>query len=509
VVNNNLTNNDDVAILPQGWIWTNLKETSLKLQSGGTPSTKINEYYENGSIPFVKIEDMVNSQKYLTTTITKITKVGLENSAAWIVPKNSLLYSMYASYGVPIITRIDVATNQAIIAYITDDSQINSDYIFYYLISVKPRLKKFIRGTTQENLNAHIVSNIPIALAPLPEQHRIVNKIEEFFTQLDAGVASLKKAQAQLKRYRQAVLKAAFEGRLTQEWREEHAGEIEPANDLLVRVQRERQKIVKSKSKDNSNDDVTVLSEIPDGWVWTSWQNIGVSQNGRSFPSSDYQSEGVKLLRPGNLHQSGQIIWTDENTKCMPMQYETEFPSFIIGSNELIMNLTAQSLKDEFLGRICLTGNNEHCLLNQRLARLTPIIVEKSYIFWLLKSPIFRRFVDTLNTGSLIQHMFTHQLDEFHFPLPPLEEQKEIVSEIESKLSVIIHIERTIQSSLAQSESLRQSILKRAFEGKLVPQDPNDEPASVLLERIKAEKALHQTKAKSPRTPKRKIKNAN
>ncbi len=354
----------------------------------------------------------------------------------------------------------------------------------------------------------------PIPLPPGPEQTRIVLKIEELLTQLDAGVASLKKVQEQLKRYRQAVLKAAFEGRLTQKWRDEHKGEIEPAEILVERIQRERQKIVNGKSKAIPPLDLPTLPELPTGWVWTSWQRIGISQNGRSFPSKEYQSEGVKLLRPGNLNQSGQVVWTEENTKCLPILYENEFPSFIIGSNELIMNLTAQSLKDEFLGRICITGINEHCLLNQRLARLTPIIVEKSYVFWLLKSPLFRRFVDTLNTGSLIQHMFTHQLDEFLLPLPSLEEQQEIVSEIDRKLSVINHIERTVQSSLLKSDPLRQSILKQAFEGRLVPQDPNDEPASILLERIKAEKARHAAGTKNgktlqPKSPKRKVRNVN
>jgi type I restriction enzyme S subunit len=152
------------------------------------------------------------------------------------------------------------------------------------------------------------------------------------------------------------------------------------------------------------------------------------------------------------------------------------------------MNLTAQSLKDDFLGRICLTGEDEMCLLNQRLARITPVYgLRPTFLLFLLKSPLFRSFVSGLNTGSLIQHMFTSQLDGFCFPLPPIAEQDEIVGEVDERLAVGETSRCAITTALLRAIGLRQSILKRAFEGKLVPQDRKDEPASVLLERIKAQ----------------------
>ena len=208
--------------LPKGWVWTSLGEIAFKLRSGGTPLKKINEYYENGTIPFVKIEDMSTAGKYLYNTLTTITGDGLNNSSAWMVPKNSLLYSMYASYGIPIINKIEVATNQAIIAFIPPKSLVDLDYVYYYLLYVKSSLKTKIRGTTQENLNAKIVSNIEVPLPPLAEQQRIVNKIEELFTNLDKGIESLEEVKYKLKIYRQAILKYAMEGKLTEKWREEN-----------------------------------------------------------------------------------------------------------------------------------------------------------------------------------------------------------------------------------------------------------------------------------------------
>jgi type I restriction enzyme S subunit len=151
------------------------------------------------------------------------------------------------------------------------------------------------------------------------------------------------------------------------------------------------------------------------------------------------------------------------------------------------MNLTAQSLRDEFLGRVCLTNPDDpSCLLNQRLARLFPIIVDPRYVLWMFKSKVFRAFVGSLNTGSLIQHMFTTQLEGFCLPLPPLSEQVRIVAQIDRQLSSVHAVEGQAKHNTGRLLALRQTILRWAFEGKLADQDPNDEPASALLERIKA-----------------------
>lgn len=236
--------------------------------------------------------------------------------------------------------------------------------------------------------------------------------------------------------------------------------------------------------------------KLPKGWAWAQWSQIGSSQNGRAFPSSEYQNDGIKLLRPGNLHVTGRVVWTDKNTQCMPEQWAIEFPEFIVGPNELVINLTAQSLKDDFLGRVCMTGPTDRCLLNQRIARLTPVGVKTKYLLWMFKSDIFRRFVDELNTGSLIQHMFTSQLAEFCLPVPPLEEQDRIVAEIEKQLTRIdtgIDVLKRLQANLKR---YRASVLKAACEGKLVPTEAelaraegrDYEPADKLLARILKER---------------------
>lgn len=161
---------------------------------------------------------------------------------------------------------------------------------------------------------------------------------------------------------------------------------------------------------------------------------------------------------------------------------------FIVRGNELIINLTAQSLKDDFLGRVCLTSRNEHCLLNQRLARLTPAFGVPKFFLYVFKSSMFRRFVGGLNTGSLIQHMFTRQLREFSFPLPPTQEQSQIVRETERRLDAASRMAEALQRQLSRSLKARSSILNEAFSGKLVPHNADDGDGAALLSKLKSDR---------------------
>jgi type I restriction enzyme S subunit len=297
-----------------------------------------------------------------------------------------------------------------------------------------------------------------VPLPPLAEQRRIVAEIEKLFSGIDSAVAALRRVGQRIPHIRKAILQIATTGTFL--------SPPEPRDSAGAR----------HKSLDNA----------PPGWRSVSWRDIGCSQNGRAFPSHEYSAEGIKLLRPGNLFADGTVKWTDANTRYLPRTWAERYPGYVVGPGELVMNLTAQSLKDEFLGRVCLTDADTECLLNQRLCRLESKEATKQFLLYLLKSPSFRRFVNGLNKGSLIQHMFTSQLDGFVFLLPPISDQQRITTDIESRLSVLGNLESTAQVGIRHAQGLRRAILQLAFAGKLVPQDPNDEPASVLLERIRA-----------------------
>jgi type I restriction enzyme S subunit len=346
--------------------------------------------------------------------------------------------------------------------------------------------------TNLASINLTLLGDLPVPVPPRDEQAALVAEVETQTSRIEAGVAALTRVHANLKRYRASVLKAACEGRLVPteaDLARRESRDYEPASVLLQRILKERRHHwetselakLKAKGKPPADDrwkakykvpsapDTSARASLPEGWCWASWAQVGFSQNGRGFPSSEYCEVGTKLLRPGNLHMSGRVEWTEKNTRCMPTTWEEEAKDLLIGPGELVMNLTAQSLKDEFLGRVCVTGPDERCLLNQRLARLTCVVVDPKYVLYLFKSWDFRRFVDRLNSGSLIQHMFTSQLDDFVFPLPPLAEQVRIVGEIEARLSRSDSLVDTIETNIERTIGLRQAVLESAFAGKLTP----------------------------------------
>jgi type I restriction enzyme S subunit len=357
-----------------------------------------------------------------------------------------------------------------------------------------------------------LADSVPLIIAPSKEQTRIVDEIEKQFTRLDAATEELKRVQANLKRYRASVLKAACEGHLVPteaELARKEGRDYEPADKLLERILSERRarweadtlaKMTasgkppkddswKRKYKEPYAPKTTGLPTLPEGWCWAGLEQIAFFQNGRPFPSSQYCADGIKLLRPGNLHINGQVIWTDENTRWLPLHFAKSNPDLLVRGHELVMNLTAQSLRDEFLGRICITTADDMSLLNQRLARIVPVLAPARFILWALRSWRFRRFIDGLNTGSLIQHIFTSQLADFALALPPLAEQYQITEAVEAQLSVGIAQQEMLLKVEARRVKLKHALLQAAFSGKLVSQDPNDEPASVLLEHIRAERA--------------------
>jgi len=389
---------------------------------------------------------------------------------------------------------------------------ISPEFLLHYLRHSVSRLVDRATGTTFDAIGGQVLRTHRVLIPPKKEQELIVDAIDSYLTRLDDAVASLERVQAKLKAYRASVLKAAVEGRLVPTeaaLARAEKRDYEPADVLLARILKERRRRweeaelarLKAAGKTPTDDkwkakyeeplapETTALPPLPEGWCWAAWQQVGYSQNGRAFPSAEYRNTGVRLLRPGNLHDSGRVEWNEKNTRHMPEKWAADYPGHLVGPDELVINLTAQSLADEFLGRVCLTSSGEHCLLNQRIARLTPVFLPPRFLLCVFKSPWFRKFVASLNTGSLIQHMFTTQLRDFVLPLPPLAEQERIAAEVERQSTLSEFSATSAVVSMRRAHSLRQALLKWAFEGKLVDQDVSDEPAEKLLARIREERA--------------------
>lgn len=377
--------------------------------------------------------------------------------------------------------------------------------------------RDFANGTTRLKLTQGAMRRIPIPLPPLPEQHRIVDKIEELFSDLDAGVQNLERAKANLKRYRASVLKAAVEGRLTEEWRAANPQE-EDGQMLLDRILRERRekweqdelakyaekgkqppKHWQSKYKEPAEPDVSGLPELPAGWVWVRVDQVGKVQLGRQRAPQHHAGPYMRpYLRVANVFED-RIDLSD----VMEMNFTpAEFPVYELHEGDILLN-EGQSM--ELVGRpamyrgelpgACFTNTLVRFQADDRLDRTYSLLVFLAY----LKTGRFQQIASiTVN----IAHLGAGRFAEMAFPLPPLTEQQQIVALVEERLSQIDAAEKTIDAELLRAKRLRQSILKQAFEGKLVPQDPNDEPASVLLERIKAARAAEPPKKRTKRSKK-------
>jgi type I restriction enzyme S subunit len=368
-------------------------------------------------------------------------------------------------------------------------------------------------------------STVPFLIAPLNEQRRIVAKIEELFSDLDAGVAALERAKANLKRYRAAVLKAAVEGKLTESWRAEHP-DTEPASKLLERILAERRKkweadqLAKfaaagkeppknwrAKYVEPSPPDTSGLPELPESWCYVNLgQLIHRIEGGKSFDC---------LPRPAQMSEWGVIkvsamtwgTFLEDEQKAIPPTSEFD-PADEIKSNDLLLS---RSNTTQLVGATVLVEKcRARLLLSDKSLRLR--YVENLSHLWLhraLSSSVARTQLSAMATGTSdsMRNVSQEKIKSVVLPLPSLAEQQQIVSEVAERLSQIESSATAITHSLLRAARLRQSILKQAFEGKLVAQDPTDEPASVLLERIASERAtqsrLAQEEKGKPATPAR------
>ena len=356
-------------------------------------------------------------------------------------------------------------------------------------------------------------SKVPIA--PQNEQRRIVAKIEELFSELDKGVESLKTARAKLNVYRQTVLKHAFEGKLTAQWREENKDKLETPEQLLARIKQERaaryqrqlrewETAVKKWEESGvgrrpvrpqnlkeisllSLPETEILPSLPGGW---SYLRLGLVINEPKYGTSkkcDYNYKGIGVLRIPNVVR-GVVDASDlkgahfeEDEKC----------SYALRNGDILVIRSNGSIS--IVGKCAIISEaEEQYLYAGYLIRIrsSPVALLPDYLAALLSSHLLRTQIEhKAKSTSGVNNINSGEIQSLIVPLCSLSEQEVVVERLSACLSKTNAIEAEINNQLLKADALRQSILKKAFAGQLVPQDPNDEPASELLKRITEEKA--------------------
>ncbi|TRV04255.1 MAG: restriction endonuclease [Microcystis wesenbergii Mw_MB_S_20031200_S109] len=368
---------------------------------------------------------------------------------------------------------------------------LNNNFAFYFLKSKYLEINSRAKGTGTPHVDPNLLWNYILPLPPLPEQHRIVEKIEELFSELDSGVASLKKALEQLKTYRQAVLKWAFEGKLTEKWRNAHQDTLEDADTLLQQIKAERKRHYQQQLEDwkqalkdwetngketkkptkpqqpkdlppLTKEELSTLPSLPNGWMW---DKLGYMTIGTEYgTSSKSQKEGkIPVLRMGNI-QHGILDWSD----LVFTNDEDEIRQYFLHKNDVLFNRTNSP---EWVGKTAIYLGQRPAIFAGYLIRINQInsIVDAKYLTHFLNSIVAKNHGNKVKTDGVNQSNINgEKLCNYPFPYVSLQEQTQIVQEIESRLSVCDQLEATLTENLEKAEALRQSILKRAFEGKLV-----------------------------------------
>ncbi len=439
--------------------------------------------------------------------------------ARQVVAENDTLFSTVRTYLknialVPVHLHGQVASTG--FAVLRPSRLIEPRYLFHYTLTrdFLNRLTGLQRGSNYPAVRDQDVRSQPFPLPPSPEQRRIVAKIEELFSELDKGIENLKQARAQLAVYRQALLKHAFEGKLTAAWRKAHADKLEPADQLLARIRTERaaryeKQLTEWESAaaggdgdlcrprepspwvDLAKSDLELMPPVPAGWAWTLFSNLCQRiRNGISAKPTG--NTGVKILRISAVRpmridlDDFRFLHTSGN----------EYNDYLLQVGDLLF--TRYNGTRDFVGVCgCFKGTEVRLFPDKLIqARIAAESVLPDFIAAAVSCGEPRKFIESRTRTTAGQAGVSgSDIKAVPVPVCSVAEQTEIVRILEETLPNIHALESEIDTNLQKCEALRQSILKKAFAGELVPQDPNDEPATELLARIRAERAA---KPKSP-----------
>jgi type I restriction enzyme, S subunit len=473
--------------LPSGWKLEALGKLSSAIQYGYTAKAQPgpvgprllritdiqNDAVRWDEVPFCKIKKEEKQKYLLAPNDILFARTGATVGKSYLI-RDQVPDSVFASY----LIRVRLT------------GEVTPKYVAYFFKSTDywRQITESQAGIGQPNVNGTKLAQIEIPVAPANQQQRIVAEIEKQFSRLDEAVANLKRVKLNLNRYKASVLKAAVEGKLTEDWREQHPN-VEPVSELFERILAERRAKWKGKGKykEPIEPDFSELPRLPEGWAWTQMSTACEKiQDGTHFSPKEQAATGrfkyitAKNIKPWGLDLS-ELTYVPERvhreiySRCNP----TKGDVLLIKDGVTTGIATVNPLDEEFS-------------LLSSVALLKPIrtVLDSHYLKNWLNSPAGYKATTGKMTGTAIKRIILEKIKETPIPLPPLTEQQPIVAEVERSLSVIEELETAVEANLTRAERLRQSILQQAFSGQLVQEDPNAGPVSVLLEPVRVESVL-------------------
>lgn len=494
--------------LPSGWARTDIGTLGNYINGRGFGK---NEWRVAG-LPIIRIQNLNDESASFNYS-------NQDHEEKYKVKDGDLLVAWAASLGVFKWNRGPAWLNQHIFRVEPEKRLVRKEFLFYALQGAIEGLYRKAHGSGMVHVTRGKFDSYPINLPPLKEQKRIVSKIDELFSEVEEGERALEKVQTLVERYRQSVLKAAVTGELTRDWREKHKDQLESGKALLARILKARREAwetaefakVKAKGQKPANDtwkakykepvapNTYDLPELPSGWHWLSLDQLSWDSNYGTSQKCGYDGEGIAVLRIPNVRSEG---FSFEDVKFAYDDSVSEVgDSLTVG--DLLVIRTNGSENIVGMGAVLLSPIPIDCYFASYLIRFR-LCVSKTLAAWInhcWDSRIVRSFVEEHRASSAGQYNISQSsLRELAIPIPPESEANAILDIISERSASREHAAATVNQLSGGISRLRQSILRCAFTGKLVPQDPTDEPASALLERIAAERAVISNSKKKPAT---------
>lgn len=457
--------------LPGGWIKVKLGDMSQKLKAGGTPSRDIGEFWD-GDIPFVLIDDITRANKYLFSTNKTISKKGLKNSSAWLVPENSILLSMYASLGEVVINKIEVATNQAILAIIPK-KEVDLEFEYYLLKFNKKSFEKFITQTTQMNLNKEIISNVVFELPSSIVEQR---KIAEILETVDNSIEKTDKIIEKYKRIKQGLMQVLLTrgivesdelGAMSYELKNEKSDELrvrsyesEHKDDELGIKSYEfegKRWEIRDEKKHKFKD--SPLGKIPEEWEVVELGEVGNVKGGKRLPKGEDFAE-IETPHPYiRLADIKELRVNLNSVKYLKKQTWSKIKRYNISRDDIMISIAGT------VGLVALIPRElDGANLTENAAKITDIKrFNKQFLAYYLSSWKVQKQINSLLGVVAQPKLALFRIKQIKIPCPPLPEQRRIVS-ILSQIDKAIEKEEKYKEKL---ERIKQGLMEDLLTGKV------------------------------------------